>query len=87
MMLGPVGRLAAVAGVSLGTIWLQQCSHHQDKLASPVQRFTWTVKAAEEEKTLPRVYFIIRFDLHSGTHNMKAFFVTDLHMNKAIIFL
>ena len=66
-MFGPVGGLAAVAGVSLGTIWLQQ-----DRLANPLQRFTWTLRAAEEQKRLPRVYFIIRFDLHSTTHNMTA---------------
>ena len=64
MMLGPVGgRVAALAGASLGSLWLLHCSHKQEeRVASPtMHRFAWTLKAAEEQQSLPRVYFIIRF--------------------------
>jgi len=61
-MMSVGGRVAALAGASIGSLWLLHCSHHQqDKLASPtMQRFPWTLKAAEEQQRLPRVYFIIR---------------------------
>ena len=60
MMLGRVvGGLATATGVSLGSIWLLDSNRHHQKLAST---FPWTLRAAEEEQKLPRVYFIIRFD-------------------------
>ena len=61
MMFGRVGALATVAGVSLGSIWLLDSNHHQEKLESSLQRLPWTLRAAEEQQRLPRVYFIIRF--------------------------
>ena len=61
MMLGRVGGLAAVTGVSYGSIWLLDSDHHQEKLATTLGRFPWTLRAAEEKPKLPRVYFIIRF--------------------------
>ena len=61
MMFGRVGALATVAGVSLGSIWLLDSNHNQQKLESTLQRLPWTLRAAEEQQRLPRVYFIIRF--------------------------
>jgi len=59
-MFGRVGALATVAGVSLGSIWLLDSNHQQEKLESTLQRLPWTLRAAEEQQRLPRVYFIIR---------------------------
>ena len=67
--------MAAVTGVSLGSIWLLDSHHQQEELATTLQRFPWTLRAAEEKPKLPRVYFIIRFGAPpagSGIVNMSA---------------
>ena len=67
----------AVTGVSLGSIWfhvdnncnqnqknvVNNCKHIQENVATrPLHKYPSTLLRAEEEKKkLPRVYFIIRF--------------------------
>ena len=65
---------------------VDNCNNNQKNVATRhLHRFPLTLRAAEEKKKLPRVYFIIRFVL---THpSIKAFSVTNQHMKKAIVFL
>ena len=71
--MGRVGGVVAIAGASLGSFWLlnrqnptaldttkTQAPHRSD---TNRLKFSWTVRAEQQQKKLPRVYFIIRYSI------------------------
>ena len=75
-MVGRVGGVVAIAGASLGSIWLlkQQSPTFLNTTKAQAPhisatnrlRFSWMLRAEQQQKRLPIVYFIIRYSIFNN---------------------